>query len=163
VTLASAARELAPYGDEPRQLRAGAFGKAPFLRLGFEPREGRTVLATLHRRAPFIVQQALYWDEAMPGLPCVSMISNAGGILQGDRCRIEIDLAPGAQAHLTTQSATRVHEMDANYATLAQTIRLGAGAYLEYIPHPVIPHRGARFAQETRIDIDPRPSSTPRR
>lgn len=149
-----AARELAAYQDEPRQLPSGAFGKSPFLRLGFERRGARSVLSTLHRRAPFIVQQALYWDEAMPGLPCVCMISNAGGVLQGDRNRIEIDLAAGAEAHVTTQSATRIHEMDANHATQAQAIRLGPGSYLEYVPHPVIPHRGSRFAQETRIDID---------
>lgn len=151
----SAARELAPYADEPKQLRSGSFGKTPFLRLGFEPRPGRSVLSTLHRRAPFIVQQALYWDEEMPGLPCVCMISNSGGVLQGDRNRIEIDVAAGASAHVTTQSATRIHEMDANYATQTQTLRLGAGAYLEYIPHPIIPHRHSRFAQETRIEIDP--------
>lgn len=150
----SAARELAAYQDEPKQLPSGSFGKTPFLRLGFEPRGDRSVLTTLHRRAPFIVQQALYWDEAMPGLPCVCIISNAGGVLQGDRNRIEIELAPGAQAHVATQSATRIHEMDANHATQAQTIRLGAESYFEYIPHPVIPHRGSRFAQETLIEID---------
>ena len=150
----SAARELAAYADEPKQLRTGSFGKTPFLRLGFEPRPGRSVLSTLHRRAPFIVQQALYWDEELPGLPCVCMISNAGGVLQGDRNIIEIDVAAGASAHVTTQSATRIHEMDANYATQAQSLRLGAGAYLEYIPHPIIPHRHSRFAQETRIAID---------
>lgn len=150
----SAARELAGYLDEPKQLPSGSFGKSAFLRLGFEPRGERSILKTLHRRAPFIVQQALYWDEEMPGLPCVCMISNAGGVLQGDRNRIEIDLAPNAQAHVSTQSATRIQEMDANHATQAQTIRLGAGSYLEYIPHPVIPHRNSRFAQETTIEID---------
>ncbi|RKT47355.1 urease accessory protein UreD [Thiocapsa rosea] len=151
----SAARELSRFQDEPRQLPSGSFGKSAFLRLGFEPRADRTVLSTLHRRAPFIVQQALYWDEEMPGLPCVCMISNAGGVLQGDRNRIEIDLAPQSQAHVTTQSATRIQEMDTNHATQTQTIRLGANSYLEYIPHPVIPHRNSRFAQETLIEIDP--------
>ncbi|PZQ50126.1 MAG: urease accessory protein [Rhodovulum sulfidophilum] len=150
----SAARELAAYQEEPRQLPSGSFGKSAFLRLGFEPQGERSVLSTLRRRAPFIVQQALYWDEAMPGLPCVCVISNAGGVLQGDRNRIEIDLAPGARAHVTTQSATRVQEMDTNHATQAQEIRLGKDAYLEYIPHPVIPHRGSRFAQETLIEIE---------
>lgn len=151
----SAARELAAFQEEPRQLPSGSFGKSAFLRLGFEPKGARTVLSTLHRRAPFIVQQALYWDEEMPGLPCVCMISNAGGVLQGDRNRIEIDLAPGSQAHVTTQSATRIQEMDTNHATQTQTIRLGAESYLEYVPHPVIPHRGSRFAQETLIEVDP--------
>ena len=151
----SDARELANYQDEPKQLPSGSFGKNAFLRLGFEPRPERTVLATLHRRAPLIVQQALYWDEGMPGLPCVSMISNAGGILQGDRYAIEIDLEPDTQAHVTTQAATRIHEMDANFATQTQNLTLGAGSYLEYIPHPVIPHKHARFVQQTKISIDP--------
>ena len=151
----SAARELASYQDEPKQLRSGAFGKSPYVGLGFVPRADRSVLATLHRRAPYIVQQALYWDEAMPGLPCVTIISNAGGVLQGDRNVIEIEVADDACAHVTTQSATRIHEMDANYASQVQTFRLGARAYLEYVPHPIIPHARSRFAQETAIVIDP--------
>ncbi len=149
------ARELANYQDEPKQLPSGSFGKNAFLRLGFELRPERTVLATLHRRAPLIVQQALYWDEEMPTLPCVSMISNSGGILQGDRYAIEVDLAPDTHAYITTQAATRIHEMDANYAAQTQTFTLAAGSYLEYIPHPVIPHKHSRFLQQTEITIDP--------
>jgi urease accessory protein len=149
------ARELAAYQDEPKQLPSGSFGKNAMVRLGFEPREERSVLALLHRRAPLIVQQALYWDEEMPGLPCVSIISNSGGILQGDRNLIEIDMAANSQAHVTTQAATRVHEMDSNYATQTQNLTLGADSYLEYIPHPVIPHKGSRFVQRTQIVIDP--------
>ena len=148
-------RELARFPDEPPQLPSGSFGKNGHLRLGFERRGARTVLATLHRRAPLIVQQALYWDEMMPGLPCVTMISNAGGILQGDRNTIEVELGPHAQAYVTTQSATRIHEMEVNFATQEQTFRLAEGAYLEFVPHPIIPHRHARFGQMTSIVIDP--------
>lgn len=147
-------REFIRFSEEPPQLASGAVGKSGHLRLGFERRGARTVLSTLHRRAPLIVQQALYWDEGIPGLPCVSMISNAGGILQGDRNTIDIELGPAAQALLTTQSATRIHEMEVNYATQDQTIRLAEGAYLEFVPHPIIPHRGSRFAQSTQIVID---------
>jgi len=149
-----APRELAAYHDEPKQLPSGSFGKCAFLRLGFETRPGRSVLGTLHRRAPLLVQQALYWDEEMPGLPCVYIISNSGGILQGDRYRIEIEMDPGTQAHVTTQAATKIHRMDANYATQTQTLTLGADAYLEYIPHPIIPHESSRFVQHTHISID---------
>ena len=149
------APELAPYQDEPAQLPSGSLGKNAFLRLGFERLGGRTALVTLHRRAPLLVQQALYYDEAMPDLPCVQIITTSGGILQGDRQAIEIDLAAGTQAHVTTQAATRIHEMDANFAAQTQEITLGAGAYLEYLPHPVIPHRHARFMTHTRIVIDP--------
>ena len=151
----SGARELGAYQDEPPQLPSGSFGKNAMLRLGFEPGPHRTVLRTLHRRAPLIVQQALYWDEEMPALPCVSIISNAGGILQGDRNVIEIDLAAGSQAHVTTQSATRIHEMDANYASQTQQLTLGPDSYLEYIPRPVIPAKNSRFIQSTHVTIDP--------
>jgi len=151
----SGARELGAYQDEPPQLPSGSFGKNAFLRLGFEPGPHRSVLRTLHRRAPLIVQQALYWDEEMPGLPCVSIISNAGGILQGDRNVIEIDLTADAQAHVTTQSATRIHEMDANFASQTQVLTLAAGSYLEYIPRPIIPARNSRYIQATQISIDP--------
>src|SRR5262249_30738910 len=79
------APELAPYQDEPPQLPTGSPGKVAHLRLGFERRGGRSVLTDLFRRAPLIVHRAIYWDEEMPGLPCVFIVSNAGGILQGDR------------------------------------------------------------------------------
>lgn len=149
------APELSRYSDEPRQLPSGGLGKNAFLHLGFEPRRGRTILVELERRAPLLVQQALYWDDEMPALPCVSIISNAGGILQGDRYAIEIDLAKNAEAHITTQAATKIHEMDANFASQTQDITLAANSYLEYLPLPVIPHKNARFLSHTRIRIDP--------
>ena len=149
------ARELASYQDEPGQLPSGSLGKDASLQLGFERRRDRTALITLRRRAPLLVQQALYWDQEMPELPCVYIITNSGGILQGDRYAIHIDLAPGAQAHVTTQAATKIHEMDANYAGQTQEIVLQEDSYLEYLPHPVIPHRHSRFITQTRISVHP--------
>lgn len=149
------APELTPYQDEPLQLPSGAPGKNGFLRLGFERRGEKTALIHLHRRAPLLAQQALYFDEEIPTLPCVMMISTSGGILQGDRHTIEIDLAPHSQAHVTTQSATKIQEMDANYASQTQEFVLGEGAYLEYLPDPIIPYKNSRFISRTRIGIPP--------
>jgi urease accessory protein len=127
--------------------------KEAFLHLEFERRGERTTLVNLQRRAPLLVQQALYWDEEMPALPCVFMISTAGGVLQGDRLALEITLSVGAQAHVTTQAATKIHEMDANYATQTQTIVLADHAYLEYLPDIIIPHRHSRFISRTHVSI----------
>jgi len=145
--------ELAPFQDEPGQLPSGIVGKDAFLRLGFEQRGERTVLAHLERRAPLLVQQALYWDEALPDLPCVFIITTTGCILQGDRFNIEIDLARDTRAHVTTQAATKIHSMDANYAAQTQNIVLGENAYLEYLPDPVIPHAHARFMTTTHVRV----------
>ena len=153
--LGASVPELAAFQDEPLQMKSGTVGKTGFLRLGFEHRGSRTILANLERRAPYMAQRALYCDQEMPDLACVFLITTTGCILQGDRLALDLMLGPRAQAHVTTQSATKIHAMDANYAAQTQTITLADDAYLEFLPDPVIPHRGARFVSETRISIAP--------
>ena len=138
-TMWKRAAELAPYQDEPKQMASAVVGKNGFLRLGFERRGAATALIDLERRAPLFVHKALYWDEAMPTLPCVFLITTTGGILQGDRFHTVVNLAPDTQAHLTTQSGTQIHSMDANYAAQTQEINVGDNAYLEYLPYPHVP------------------------
>jgi urease accessory protein len=153
--LSHSARELAAFQDEPAQMASGAVGKNGFLRLGFERRGPRTILAELDRRIPGMAQRALYPEQALPDLAWVFMITTTGCLLQGDRLAVEIALGPRARAHVTTQSATKIHGMDANYAAQRQQIRLDDDAYLELLPEPMIPHRQARFISDTEIQIAP--------
>ena len=148
-------REFAPFLDEPAQMHSGAIGKCGYLRLGFKRGEDRTVLADLEWRAPYFAQRALHCDSGMPDLAWLFAIATSGCVLQGDRLRLDVALGPGARAHVTTQSATKVHAMDANYAHCQQTIALDEGAYLEFLPDPLLLHRGARLGSETRITIAP--------
>ncbi|MFC0245587.1 urease accessory protein UreD [Falsochrobactrum ovis] len=154
LTRIDAARELRDYQNEPAQMRAAGPGKIGELRLGFSMRHGRSVLHDLYRVAPILVQQALYWDEAMPELPICSIISVGGGILQGDRYKIDISVGEDACAHVTSQGANRIHRMDANYASQYQTVTLDAGAYLEYLPDFTIPYRDSRFINHTDMVVD---------
>ncbi len=147
--------ELAVFQDEPPQMASGVPGKTGYLRLGFERRDDRTILADLALRSPYMAQRALYPEEALPDLAWLFVITTSGCVLQGDRLALDIVAGPGARAHVTTQSATKLHTMDANYATQVQSIALDEGAYLEYLPEPLIPHRGARFASDTRIRVAP--------
>jgi urease accessory protein len=147
------ARELRDFHTQPAQMRAAAHGKVGELRLGFSMRNGRSILHDLYRMAPLLVQQALYWDEAMPELPICAIISVGGGILQGDRYKIDISVGDGACAQVTSQSANRVHQMDANYASQYQTVTLEAGAYLEYLPDFTIVYRGARYINQTDVVV----------
>lgn len=148
------ARELTGFRTQPAQMRAAGPGKIGELRLGFSMRGGRSVLHDLYRVAPLLVQQALYWDEAMPELPICSIISVGGGILQGDRYRLQINVEDGACAQVTSQGANRIHQMDANYASQHLEVKLGAGTYLEYVPDFTIPYRDLRFINETEIVIE---------
>lgn len=151
--LGQSARELADFQDEPPQMASGMVGKNGLLRLGFERRGNRTILADLDRRAPFMAQRVLYPERSLPDLAWLFIITTSGCVLQGDRMALEVRLGPGARAHLTTQSATKIHTMDANYAVQTQHVSLDDGAYLEFMPDPLIPHRRARFLSDTRILI----------
>jgi urease accessory protein len=153
--LGASAPELAAFQDEPPQMRSGTAGKTGFLRLGFEHRGSHTILANVDRRAPYMVQRALYCDQEMPDLACVFLINTTGCIVQGDRLTLDVTVGSRARAHVTTQSATKIHTMDANYAVQTQTITLADDAYLEFLPDPVIPHRQARFVSDTRITMAP--------
>ncbi len=148
--------ELAPYLRQPPAMQAGATGKFGELELLFEQSpSGRTVLRHLYRRAPLIVQQALYFDEELPAMPCIYILSSGGPNVDGDRYRQVFRLAEGAMAHISTGAATKIAPMRYNHASLHQEIRLADRAYLEYLPEPTIPCRGARFRSECRITIAP--------
>jgi urease accessory protein len=153
--LGADAPELADYQDEPPQMASGGVGKSGYLRLVFALRGQRSILQQMDRRVPFLVQRALYWDEAMPQMPCVFVISTSGCILQGDRLTMDIQVAPHACGHVTTQSATKIHAMENNYAAQMQTLTLEEGSYLEMMPDPVIPHCGSRFITDTHITLHP--------
>src|SRR5579864_3020565 len=147
------APELVPYLGEPKQMPSGAPGKHGVLDMAFARRGDRSVLADLCRQAPLVVQQALYWDEHLPGLPCVYVITTSGCVLQGDRLDASITVGAGAMAHVTTQSATKIHQMDANFAAQTQRLALAENAYLELLPGPVIPHRHSRFITHTQATV----------
>jgi urease accessory protein len=153
--LGRSAPELAAFQDEPPQMRSGAVGKSGYLHLGFARRGRRTILADLDYRIPYRAQRALYCDDAMPDLAHVFLIATTGCLLQGDRMALDVVVGAGARAHVTTQSATRIHSMDANYAAQTQTVTLADDAYLELLPDPIIPHRRSRFVSDTRITVAP--------
>ena len=131
----------------------GATGKHGLVRLEFERDGERSILRHLERRTPLIVQQALYFDPVWAELPCVYILSSGGPNVDGDRYEQHFTLGVDAFAHISTGAATKIASMRHNYSALQQTFRLDAGAYLEYLPEPVIPCRGSRFLSQTSITI----------
>lgn len=146
--------ELQAYQDQPQQMQAAAKGKVGILELVFEKKNHKSVLSHLYRVAPLLVQQGLYIDESWPSLPMIPIISVGGGTLQGDRYAIDIEVKDNAEAWVTTQSATRIQEMNANYATQFQLIKVGKNAYLEYIPDTTILYKNSRYACDNQIVVD---------
>ncbi len=113
----SAAREMRPFQAEPPAMPVGTPGKAGYVYLGFETDDdGRSILRELDRRAPLIVQQALYFDECMPQMPCVYILSSGGPNVDGDRYEQHFTLRRGACAHISTGAATKLAEMRYNHS-----------------------------------------------
>ena len=105
----AAAKEMAPYLAEPKAMPVGTPGKTGYLYLGFElDGQGRSIMRDLDRRAPLIVQQELYFDEGMPEMPCVYILSSGGPNVDGDRYRQHFAVRKGAYAHLSTGAATKL-------------------------------------------------------
>ncbi|HEX6280632.1 MAG TPA: urease accessory protein UreD [Nitrososphaera sp.] len=147
--------EVLAYGSVLAQLGVGKAGKlgALVLRLEQDKSTGKTSVKEQYSRVPLFTQRALYLEEDLPNMAYMYIISPSGGILQGDRYRMDITLRNHAFAHITTQGATRIYRMEKNYATQIVNIDVGEDCYFEYIPDQVIPYRDSRFYQEANLSV----------
>jgi urease accessory protein len=117
-------------GLSPRQSRA---------EFRFERRDGeRTHLARNYAAYPFHVTRPLYFDAGWPELPTLLLQSASGGLFQGDRLSLEVSVGEGAAAHVTTQSATKVHSMERGHAVHATRLKVETGGHLELIADATI-------------------------
>lgn len=149
-------RELRPYSAPTKAMRIGAPGKFGMLDLIFElDGSKKSIMRHWDRRAPLIVQQELYFDEAMPEMPCVYILSAGGPNVDGDRYENRFTVRKGAYAFISTGAATKIAEMIYNYSGLKQSFTLEENAYLEYIPEATIPCRNSRYITDTEITIHP--------
>lgn len=122
------------------------------LLLGAEARDnGQTLLARQSFRAPFHLSKP-YWDgHAL----IVQVVNPTAGVLEGDRLESEIAVGSGGAVLVTSPSATRIFQMKSGAAESTQRFTVEAGGWLEFMPEPLVPHRGSRFRQRTEIDVAP--------
>ena len=144
---------LKKYGGGIEQLGIGKTGKVGIIRLELESRHGKTILSKQFTQPPLQVQRVLYLESNLPGLAHIYLLSTSGGILQGDRYTNEITLNNNAIAHVTTQGATRIYGMNADYATYTTKLKVNEGCYLEYIPDQIIPYAKSRYYQMTDVTV----------
>ena len=147
--------EILAYEYDLTQLQVGKAGKigALTLRLEQNTENSKTVVKEQYSKVPLFTQRALYLEESIPSMAYMYIISPSGGILQGDRYRMDITLRNNACAHITTQGATRIYRMEKNYATQIVNIIVDDGCYFEFIPDQIIPYRNSRFYQTVNLCI----------
>src|SRR5918996_5997175 len=147
--------EILAYDSLLSQLGVGTAGKvgALVLKLEYDPQRQKTVAKEQYSKVPLYTQRVLYLEESLPSMAYLYIISPSGGVLQGDRYRMEITLSKNALFHLTTQGATRIYRMEKNYATQIVNITVGENCYFEYIPDQIIPYRDSRFYQNVTLNV----------
>jgi len=120
--------------------------------IGFARRDGISRLARLYQRDPLRV---LFPAPAAGDPPVAVIVTTSGGLVAGDRLDIRVELAPGATAHVTASAAEKVYRSTGRTTTIRQTLSIGPGAALEFLPPETILFDGARLQRETVIDLTP--------
>jgi len=148
--------QFASFDGKIPQMDVGKTGKIGFLKLTLESdsQRNKTIITEQLSRVPLYVQKALYYDETIPSMAHIFVLSPSGGVLQGDRYRTDIELKNGAISHITTQGATRIYKMNSNYATQMINLNVGKNCYLEFLPEQLIPYKNSRYYQKATFKID---------
>jgi len=119
------------------------------LRLGFERRAGRTVLAERRHDGPLVVQKALYPEgDAV----CHAIVVHPpAGIAGGDELELIARAGTGAHALLTTPGAGKWYRSGGPWAQ--QKLRFEVAGALEWLPQETIVFDGARARLETEVRL----------
>ena len=148
--------QFASFDGKIPQMDVGKTGKIGFLKLTLESdsQRNKTIITEQLSRVPLYVQKALYYDERIPSMAHVFVLSPSGGVLQGDPYSTDIELKNGAISHITTQGATRIYKMNSNYATQMINLNVGKNCYLEFLPEQLIPYKNSRYYQRATFNVD---------
>lgn len=112
---------------------------------------GRSHLSAQSFAAPVHISKP--FTEA--GALVLNVMTPTAGFLEGDHTEISARVEAGARLILSTPAAGRVHQMRGGEATVRQHFAVEAGAFLEAAPELLIPQKGGRYRQKTRIDLAP--------
>jgi len=130
--------------------------QAATLHLAFEfdnrTPQHRTTLRVRQQQPPWRVVRGF---EAPSGELLAHVHNVSGGVFDSDRLHWRIDVAPRAQAQVTSTGATRIYRSRSPERIASQTalVTIGEGGYLEYLPDALIPFARSRFRQDVRVEL----------
>jgi urease accessory protein len=119
------------------------------LELGFQCREGKTLLLERRQEGPLVVQKPLYPEgEAV----CHAIVVHPpGGIAGGDELALKASVAEGAHALLTTPGAGKWYRSAGPRAR--QKLGFAVDGTLEWLPRETIVFNDARASLECTVEL----------
>jgi urease accessory protein len=130
---------------------APAAGWPARLHLTLARRAGRTRITGAGHHGPLRIQRAFHPEG--DGTAHVVILHPPGGLVGGDRLRVEARVRAGAQGLLTTTGATKVYRTNGRRATQRVTLDVEAGAALEHVPQQTVVFDGADARLTTRANL----------
>jgi urease accessory protein len=89
-----------------------------------------------------------------PSVCHVYLLHPPGGIVGGDRLRVEARVEGAAHALLTTPAATKVYRTPGPSALQESALAVARGGVLEWLPQETILYDGADVALTTHVDLE---------
>ncbi len=129
-----------------------ATGWRAHIDLGAEQRLGRCVLTRRCHSGPLRIQKPFYPED---GACHVYLLHPPGGVVGGDRLRMEIEAAADARLLVTTPAATKIYRSAGAASEIDILIQVGEGASMEWLPMETLLFGASRLQQTTTIELTP--------
>lgn len=113
--------------------------------------DGETVLRDLYHAQPLrvLIPYRERGDIFQAAIACVS-----GGLVGGDKFRMELALDSGCRATIIGQAAEKVYRSLGDECLVETSLRAGRDAWLEYLPQETIVFDRARLRRRTSVALD---------
>lgn len=127
-------------------------GWAGSLRLVLARRGDRTRVIDTEHRGPLRIQRPFYPEEG--GTSHIYLLHPPGGVVGGDRLSLSIQSEESSSALVTNPAATKLYRSAGGVSVVEQTLRVGRGAFLEWLPQEVIAFEGALAETKTQVHLE---------
>ncbi|MBX9590407.1 MAG: urease accessory protein UreD [Hyphomonadaceae bacterium] len=120
------------------------------LRLGFVQGAGETRIGTLRQAGAVRVR---FPRPAEGAAPEAVLLNTAGGLTGGDRIDIDVSLAAGCAATVTSAAAEKVYRSLGDATEIRAELQLGEAAACTWLPQPTILFDGANLDRRTQVHM----------
>jgi len=111
--------------------------------------EGRSVLLSSRATSPLRLIETRGEGSAV----WIFTTTFGGGLVEGDRIELDVDVGQDARALLTTQASTKIFRSVSRPTSNVLRARVARGAVFASIPDPTVCFEGARFDQRISVDL----------
>lgn len=122
------------------------------LKLIFDSRSDKTILARRQHHGPLVIQKVLYPEGNNPAHGVI--IHPPGGVAGGDCLQLTVEMQAESAALLTTPGATKWYKSAGRQASQQIEMTLDEHSQLEWLPQENIVFDGADVALKTQVNLN---------